>query len=160
MEPGAGGNHGAMTSHILAGQLTLSQPWGQIMPTTLQFALSLIFRPSYDPALARFANCFSPLKSHVEKKYMAYEFCSFALTSPQKVDLRRLVTFLHNHDSFYEPDHALDTNTVQNMKKCLYIPNVAQLLTKVQNHSWHCPEIVLKFFPRSLHEIFHEIVKS
>ena len=79
--------------------------------------LSLIFRPSYDPTLARFANCFSPLKSHVEKKYMAYEFCSFALTSPQKVDLRRLVTFLHNHDSFYEPDHALDTNTVQKMKK-------------------------------------------
>ena len=102
---GAGGNHGtrAMTPHIFAGQLTLSQPWGQIMPTTLQFALSLIFRPSYDPTLARFANCFSPLKSHVEKKYMAYEFCSFALTSPQKVDLRRLVTFLHNHDSFYEP---------------------------------------------------------
>ena len=121
---GAGGNHGtrAMTPHIFAGQLTLSQPWGQIMPTTLQFALSLIFRPSYDPTLARFANCFSPLKSHVEKKYMAYEFCSFALTSPQKVDLRRLVTFLHNHDSFYEPDHALDTNTVQSMKKNLSVP--------------------------------------
>ena len=88
---------------------------------------SLILRLSYDPALSRFSNCFSPLKSHVEKKYMAYEFCSFALTSPQKVDLRRLVTFLHNHDSFYEPDHALDTNTVQSMKKNHSVPNIAQL---------------------------------
>ena len=31
----------------------------------------------------------------------------FALCLPQKVDLRRLVTFLHNHDSFYELAHAL-----------------------------------------------------
>ena len=80
---------------------------------------------------------------------MAYEFCSFALTSPQKVDLRRLVTFLHNHDSFYEPDHALDTNTVQSMKKNISVPNVAQLLTKLQNRSWHCPKIV----PRIVQEI-------
>ena len=40
----------AAAPQILAHQLTLSHPGGQIMPTTLLFALPRIFRPPYGSA--------------------------------------------------------------------------------------------------------------
>ena len=47
-EPGGDGGGGGMALPIIADQLTLSQPGGQIMPTTLLLAPPpRIFRPSY-----------------------------------------------------------------------------------------------------------------
>ena len=68
---GAGGGH--CNPHILADQLTLSQPGGQIIPTTLLLAPP-IFRPSYGPGMVGYLYW---LPSTVQCRFF-FQFDSFS----------------------------------------------------------------------------------